>query len=109
MGRNDWGGAGGEGFMGGFSAGGPTLLPKIKIREEEKQVGGPSAGSCRAMSIFPPSGRNPNPSLLWRKQTQLWKSHAIQAPASLAGLEVAPTWMVLRVKRSLPHICFCLL
>lgn len=40
MGRGDWGGgAGEEGSMGGFSAGGPTFLLKIKIREEEKQVG----------------------------------------------------------------------
>lgn len=36
--------AGGEGSMGGgCAAGGPTLLPKIKIREEEKQMG-PQSG-----------------------------------------------------------------
>lgn len=39
MGRDECSGAGGEGSTGDFSAGGLTLLPKIKIREEEKQMG----------------------------------------------------------------------
>lgn len=39
MERDEWSSAGGEGPTGALAAGGPTLLPKIKIREEEKQMG----------------------------------------------------------------------
>lgn len=41
MERDEWGSTGGEGSCstGALTAGGPTLLPKIKIREEEKQMG----------------------------------------------------------------------
>lgn len=71
---------------GGRSAGSPTQLPEIKIREEEKHTGPLSRPVPGGVAIFCPSRRNLNPSLLWRKQTQLWKSRAIRAPASLAGV-----------------------
>lgn len=63
-------------------AGSPTLLTKIKIKEEGKQMETLSRTlqGARLFSLLP--RRNPNPPLPGRRQTWLWKSLAIQGPES---------------------------
>lgn len=86
-----WGGGredvtGGESSAGDerpSSTGSPPLLPKIKTRKEGKQMGSLTRtleAAC-LFSLLP--RRDPNPSLPRRRQTQLWKSRAVQAPGSL--------------------------
>lgn len=60
--------------------GSPTLLPKIKIREEGKQMRLLTRTLQGAWLFFLFPKRNSNPPLPRRRQTQLWKSPAIQAP-----------------------------